>query len=209
MSAELLTHPTRILKARDTIVRIGQVTNPNRPYAIYSGTSLTVLSGIGNAPATMTTLNGVTTANFQISDDEQTYRLLGGSGWTDSVIVNSRAQASITTYFLKDLEFSGTGNNAVFSAGAAGAFDEAQEIIASARNNKDIELWVEIYKLLDFSGGNYFYDVACFAACIMNYQESYPADNLTELTFDLMSRGEVSIGKLTSANQFFTGLPNP
>lgn len=207
MAANLLTHPTRVLKARDTIVRIGQITNPNRPYAVYSGTGKSVISGIGNAP-TMYTINGVTTANFQISDDEQTYRLLGDSGWTDSVFVNSRAQASITTYFLKDLEYSGTGNNAVFSAGAAGAFDEGQEIIAAARNDKDVELWVEIYKLLDTSGGNYFYDLASFAACIMNYQESYPADNLTELTFDLMSRGEVYVGKFTSATQYFTGLPN-
>lgn len=207
MAANLLTHPSRILKARDTVVRIGQITNPNRPYAVYSGTSKSVISGVGGAP-TMYVMGGVTQANFQISDDEQTYRLLGDSGWSDSVITNSRVQASITTYFLKDLDVSGTGNNAVFSNGPAGELDEGQAIIAAARNDKTIELWVEIYKLLDTSGSDYIYDLACFAACIMNYQESYPSDNLTELTFDLMSRGEAYIGKLTTTSQYLTGLPS-
>ena len=30
-----------------------------------------------------------------------------------------------------------------------------------------------------------------------NYSESYPADNLIEVTFDLMSRGTIGIGRAT------------
>lgn len=207
MAANLLTHPTRVLKGRDTIVRIGLITNPNRPYAVYSGTSLAVISGIGGAP-TMYTLNGVTSASTQISDDEQTYRLLGDSGWTDGVVTNSRVQASITAYFLRDLDYSGTGNTAVFSNGPAGELDEGQAIIAAARNDKSIEVWTEIYKLLDTSGSNYIYDLIAFTGRIMNYQENYPADNLTECSFDLLSRGEAYVGKLTTTSQYLTGLPN-
>ena len=208
MAANLLTHPTRVLKGRDTVVRIGLITNPNRPYVVYSGTSLTVISGIGGAPGSMYALNGVTSASTQISDDEQTYRLLGDSGWTDGVVTNSRIQASITAYFLRDLDYSGTGNNAVFSNGAAGDLDEGQAIIAAARNDKSIEVWTEIYKLLDTSGSNYIYDLIAFTGKIMNYQENYPADNLTECSFDLMSRGEAYVGKLTTTASYLTGLPN-
>ncbi len=206
MAANLLTHPTRVHKSRDSIIRIGRITNPNRPFVVYSGNSNSVISGIGGAP-TMFTINGATTMNYQITDDEQTYRLLGDAGWTDSVIVNSRVQASVTTYFLKDLDVSGTGNDAVFSNGTPGTLDPGQEIIAATRNDKDVELWVEIYKLLDVQGGLYYYDLAAFAACIMNYQESFPADNLVEVTFDLMSRGVAFNGRYTTAQQFLTGLP--
>jgi len=52
---------------------------------------------------------------------------------------------------------------------------------------------VEINKQLGASGNTYYYDRVAFVACVMNYNESYPADNLVEVTFDLTSRGRIGI----------------
>jgi hypothetical protein len=43
----------------------------------------------------------------------------------------------------------------------------------------------------------------------MNYSEAYPADNLVEVTFDLMSRGPVAVGQITvSGNSLLPTEPN-
>ena len=55
-------------------------------------------------------------------------------------------------------------------------------------------MFVEVYKLI---GGSFNYDATMFSARVMNYSESYPADNLVEVTFDLMSRGTVGAGAIT------------
>jgi hypothetical protein len=40
----------------------------------------------------------------------------------------------------------------------------------------------------------------------MNYSESYPADNLVEVTFDLMSRGAVGVGRATISGDLIPGI---
>jgi hypothetical protein len=46
-------------------------------------------------------------------------------------------------------------------------------------------------------------------ACVMNYNESYPADNLVECTFDLMSRGRIGIHQnATSSGSIIPIAPN-
>jgi hypothetical protein len=40
----------------------------------------------------------------------------------------------------------------------------------------------------------------------MNYSESYPADNLVEVTFDLMSRGPIGVGRTTVSDTMVPGL---
>jgi hypothetical protein len=112
--------------------------------------------------------------------------LLGGGGFSDSVIVTSAATASITSYFQKDVD--GT----VF---IPNSFDEAFQVIATARYDKDAEVYVEINKQLGVSGTTYYYDRVAYVGRVMNYSESYPADNLVEVTFDLMSRGRIGINQ--------------
>jgi hypothetical protein len=70
-------------------------------------------------------------------------------------------------------------------------------VIASTRYDKNQEVYVEINKQLGVSGTTFFYDRVAFTACVMNYAEAYPADNLVEVTFDLMSRGPVAVGQIT------------
>jgi hypothetical protein len=174
-----LYHPTELVKSQDVIVRVGSVAGLARPVITQSGATFTV----SGAP-TLFTLQAATTASVAFNDGNTEFYLLGGGGFADSVIVTSQATASITSYFQKDVD--GT----VF---IPDSFDEAFQVIAESRYNKNHEVYVEINKQLGVSGTTFFYDRTAFVACVMNYSESYPADNLVEVTFDLASRGRIGI----------------
>ena len=81
--------------------------------------------------------------------------------------------------------------------------------IATARYDKTAEVYVEINKQLGVSGTTYYYDRVAYVGRVMNYSESYPADNLVQVSFDLMSRGPVAAGQITisGASKLPTG-PN-
>jgi hypothetical protein len=174
-----LYHPTELVKSQDVIVRVGSIAGTARPVITQSGATFTV----SGAP-TLFTLQAATTASIAFNDNNTEFYLLGGGGYSDSVITSSAATASITSYFQKDVD--GT----VF---LPNSFDEAFQVIVAGRYDKDAEVYVEINKQLGFSGTTFFYDRVAFVSRVMNYNESYPADNLIECTFDLMSRGRIGI----------------
>ena len=175
----MLYHPTELVKSQDVIVRVGSIAGAARPVISQSGATFTV----SGAP-TLYTLQAATTASVAFNDGNTEFYLLGGGGFSDSVIVTSAATASVTSYFQKDVD--GT----VF---IPNSFDEAFQVISEARYNKNHEVYVEINKQLGVSGTTFYYDRVAYVACVMNYNESYPADNLVECTFDLMSRGRIGI----------------
>jgi hypothetical protein len=174
-----LYHPTELVKSQDVIVRVGSILGTARPVITQSGATFTV----SGAP-TLYTLQAATTASIAFNDNNTEFYLLGGGGFSDSVITSSAATAAITSYFQKDVD--GT----VF---LPDSFDEAFQVIATARYDKNAEVYVEINKQLGVSGTTYYYDRVAFVSRVMNYNESYPADNLVECTFDLMSRGRIGI----------------
>ena len=178
-----IQHPTQIIKSQDTIIKVGALTTPTRPTITVASSGVLTLPASG-VPSGMYFLGGVTNASVSINDGEQEYYLLGNGGFADSVKVTTRAQASVTSYFQKDLDSSGLVET---------AYDEAMDVVLRGRNDRDFELYTEIYK----HNGGTTYDVTCFAASVMNYSESYPADNLVEVTFDLMSRGAVGAGRVS------------
>jgi hypothetical protein len=175
----MLYHPTELVKSQDVIVRVGSISGTGRPTITQSGATFTV----SGAP-TLYTLQAATTASVAFNDNNQEFYLLGGGGFADSVIVTSQATASITTYFQKDVD--GT-------TFLADSFDEAFQVISSSRYDKNAEVYVEINKQLGSSGTTFYYDRVAYVARVMNYNESYPADNLVEVTFDLASRGRIGI----------------
>ena len=175
-----IQHPTQLIKSQDSIIYVGTVSGAARPRVASTGGNVTV----SGAP-TMYYLAGVTDASVAINDGEQEYYLLGNGGFADSVIVTTRAQASITSYFQRDLD-----GTTIQPTG----LDEAMDVILQSRYDKNYEVFVQIYKLI---GGNFTYDTMAFAASVMNYNESFPADNLVQTTFDLMSRGPVAVGQIT------------
>jgi hypothetical protein len=191
----MLYHPTELVKSQDVIVRVGSIAGAARPVISQSGATFTV----SGAP-TLYTLQAATTASVAFNDGNTEFYLLGGGGFSDSVIVTSAATASVTSYFQKDVD--GT----VF---VPNSFDEAFQVIAEARYNKSAEIYVEINKQLGVSGTTYYYDRVAYVACVMNYNESYPADNLVECTFDLMSRGRIGIHQnATNTGSIIPTAPN-
>jgi hypothetical protein len=175
----MLYHPTELVKSQDVIVRVGSIGGTSRPVITQSGATFTV----SGAP-TLYTLQAATTASVAFNDGNTEFYLLGGGGFSDSVIVTSQATASITSYFQKDVDGSTFLPN---------SFDEAFQAISSARYDKNAEVYVEINKQLGASGTTFYYDRVAYVGRVMNYNESYPADNLVEVTFDLISRGRIGI----------------
>jgi len=175
----MLYHPTELVKSQDVIVRVGSVTGTGRPVITQSGATFTV----SGAPA-LFTLQAATTGSVAFDDGNTVFHLLGGGGFADSVIVTSQATISITSYFQKDVD----GTTFI-----PNSFDEAFQVVATSRYDKDYEVYVEINKQLGVSGTTYYYDRVAYVARVMNYSESYPADNLVEVTFDLTSRGRIGI----------------
>jgi hypothetical protein len=191
----MLYHPTELVKSQDVIVRVGSIAGAARPIITQSGATFTV----SGAP-TLYTLQAATTASVAFNDGNTEFYLLGGGGFSDSVIVTSAATASVTSYFQKDVD--GT----VF---VPNSFDEAFQVIAEARYNKSAEVYVEINKQLGVSGTTFYYDRVAYVACVMNYNESYPADNLVECTFDLMSRGRIGVHQnATNTGSIIPTAPN-
>lgn len=189
-----IQHPTQIIKSQDTIVYVGALSGATRP-AITPATNGVLTRPSSGVPANMYYLGGVTNASVSFNDGETEYYLLGGGGFADGVKVTQRCQASITSYFQKDLDGSSIDET---------QFDEAMDLVLRGRTEKDFELYVEIFKFL----GSQTYDLTCFAATVMNYNESYPADNLVETTFDLMSRGAYGTGRCTISGAILPVSPN-
>jgi hypothetical protein len=191
----MLYHPTELVKSQDVIVRVGAIDGVGRPVITQSGATFTV----SGAP-TLFTLQAATTASVAFNDGNTEFYLLGGGGFSDSVIVTSQATASITSYFQKDVD----GITFI-----PNSFDEAFQVIAANRYNKNQEVYVEINKQLGVSGTTFFYDRVAYTACVMNYSESYPADNLVEVTFDLISRGRIGVHQnATNTGSLIPSSPN-
>jgi len=172
-------HPTELVKSQDVIVRVGSVSGTVRPFIIQSDATF-----ITNDVPALYTLQSATTASLTFNDGNTDFYLLGNGGLVDSVIVTSQCTASITAYFQKKID-----DIAFLSS----SLDEAFQVIVQGRCDKDREVYVEINKQLGVSGATIFYDRVAFVSRVMNYKESYPVDNLMEVTFDLVSRGRIGV----------------
>ena len=180
-------------KAHRTIVRAIGLNAPCRYFATRSEAGMITLPVLDPGDAYVE-IQGVTQTDFQISDNNQEFRLLGDDGWNDSVITGSGVQASCTTYFLKDSEIPGGAQCPQFR----GNYDEGFALIERARYDKDFEIYIEFLKELGQSNGNsgnWVYDFTGFNAVIQNYSENMNAEGLTEVTFDLVSRGRPVFGR--------------
>lgn len=191
----MLYHPTELVKSQDVIVRVGSIAGTSRPIITQSGATFTV----SGAP-TLYTLQAATTASIAFNDGNTEFYLLGGGGFSDSVIVTAAATTAVTSYFQKDVDGTTFLPN---------SFDEAFQVISAARYDKNNEIYVEVNKELGSSGTTFYYDRVAYVARVMNYNESYPADNLVEVTFDLMSRGRIGIHQsATNSGSIIPTAPN-
>lgn len=185
-------------KAHRTLVRAVGLTPPCRYFATRDTAGNITLPTL-DPGASYIEMQGVTQTSFQIQDNNQDFRLLGDDGWMDSVITGSSVQASMTAYFLKDAEIPAGQNCPVFRGG----YDEGFNLIQRARYDKDFEVYFEFLKELgqsDGSSGNWIYDFTGFNAVLQNYQEQLDAQGLTQVTFNLMSRGRPVFGKYNAGS---------
>lgn len=191
----MLYHPTELVKSQDVILRVGSVAGVARPVITQSGATFTV----SGAP-TLYTLQAATTASIAFNDGNTEFYLLGGGGFSDSVIVTAGLTVSVTSYFQKDVD----GTTFV-----PNSFDEAFQVITAARYDKNAEVYFEMSKELGSSGTTFYYDRVAGVSRVMNYNESYPADNLVEVTFDLISRGRYGINQsVTTSGSIIPIAPN-
>ena len=180
-------------KAHRTVVRAVSLNSPCRYFATRDDAGIITLPTLDDGDAYVE-IQGVTQANFQINDNNQEFRLLGDDGWNDSVITGAGVQASCTGYFLKDAEIPSGAECPQFR----GNYDEGFALIQRARYDKDFEIYIEFLKELgrsEGSTGDYIYDFTGFNCCIQNYAENMSAEGLTEITFDLVSRGRPVFGR--------------
>lgn len=183
-------------KAHRTVVRAIGLNAPCRYFATRDAAGFITLPTLDAGDAYVE-IQGVTQTNFQINDNNQEFRLLGDDGWNDSVITGSGVQASCTTYFLKDSEIPGGAQCPQFR----GNYDEGFALIERARYDKDFEIYIEFLKEMGRSNGDsgdYVYDFTGFNAVIQNYAENMNAEGLTEVTFDLISRGRPVFGRFNN-----------
>lgn len=183
-------------KASRTIVRAVGLNPPCRYFATRDAAGFITLPTLDTGDAYVE-IQGVTQTNFQINDNNQEFRLLGDDGWMDSVITGSMVQASCTSFFLKDTEIPAGGVCPQFR----GNYDEGFSLIERSRYDKDYEIYVEFLKEIGQSNGDsgdWVYDFTGFNAVIQNYSETLNAEGLTEVTFDLMSRGRPVFGRLNN-----------
>lgn len=180
-------------KANRTLVRAVALEPPCRYFAERSGTGFITLPLL-DPGSEYIELQGITQSSFSINDNNQEFRLLGDDGWTDSVITGASVQASITSYFMKDTTIPIGQECPVFR----GRYDEGFNLIQRARYDKDYEIYIEFLKELgpvNGSSGNWIYDFTGFNAVMSNYQEQTDPQGLTQVSFNLMSRGRPVFGR--------------
>lgn len=180
-------------KAHRTLVRAVNLTAPARYFATRDSSGLITLPTLATGDSYIE-MQGVRQTSFQVSDNNQEFRLLGDDGWMDSVITGSSVKASVTAYFLKDTVVPAGQITPIFR----GAYDEGFDLIQRARYDKTFEIYIEFLKELgqaNGSTGNWIYDFTGFNAVMSNYQEQMNSEGLTEITFDLMSRGRPVFGR--------------
>lgn len=180
-------------KAHRTLVRAVGLTAPARYFATRDTAGLITLPTLATGDSYIE-MQGVRQTSFQISDNNQEFRLLGDDGWMDSVITGSSVKASMTAYFLKNTEIPAGQTTPTYY----GNYDEGFNLIQRARYDKSFEVYFEFLKELgqaSGTSGNWIYDFTGFNASLSNYQEQMNSEGLTEITFDLSSRGRPVFGR--------------
>lgn len=189
-------------KANRTLVRAVPLVPPARYFATRDTSGNVTLPTLASGTSYIE-MQGITQTSFQINDNNQEFRLLGDDGWMDSVITGSSVQASVTAYFLRNTEIPAGSTTPSF----LGSYDEGFDLIQRARYDKDFEVYFEFLKELgraNGTSGNYLYDFTGFNAVLQNYQEQINAEGLTEVSFDLMSRGRPVFGKYDAGSSALT-----
>lgn len=180
-------------KAHRTLVRAVPLVAPQRLFATRDSAGFVTLPTLPPAQGYIE-MQGITSGSFQVDDNDQEFRLFGDDGWSDSVTTGSRVRSSMRSYFIKDIEVPAGTTVPQFR----GDYSEDFALIERARYDKEFEIYFEILKemgRLNGSTGDYIYDYAGFNGVCRNYNDGGQAEGLTEISFDVMSRGRPVFGR--------------
>jgi hypothetical protein len=183
-------------KAHRTLVRAVPLSAPQRLFAVRDSAGFVTLPELPGGTGYIE-MQGVTSASFQVDDNDQEFRLMGDDGWSDSVTTGSRVRSSMRSYFIKDIETPDGTSTPKFR----GDYSEDFSLIESSRYDKEFEIYFEMLKemgRLNGDSGDYIYDYAGFNGVIRNYNDGGAAEGLTEISFDVMSRGKPVFGRYNS-----------
>lgn len=189
-------------KAHRTLVRAVPLSAPQRLFANRDSAGFVTLPAMPPGSAYIE-MQGVTSASFQVDDNDQEFRLMGDDGWSDSVTTGSRVRSSMRSYFIKNIETPDGTSSPQFR----GDYSEDFSLIERARYDKESEVYFEFLKEMGRAGGdsgNYIYDYAGFNGVIRNYNDGGAAEGLTEISFDVMSRGRPVFGRYDAGSSPLT-----
>lgn len=186
------------LKAHRSIMRIVPLKSPCRYFAVRDGAGFVSLPTLDPGDSYIP-INGIQQATFQVDNNDKEFRLFGDNGWSDSVTTGGRVRMSAQTYFMKNIEMPAGGNCPVFR----GDYDEGYAQVERSRGDQDYEVYIELLKEMgqaNGSSGDFIYDFAGFNGAIRNYNEPNPADDLVQVSFDVMSRGRPVFGRYNAGS---------
>lgn len=189
-------------KAHRTLVRAVPLTAPQRLFAVRDAAGFVSLPTLPPSQGYIE-MQGITSGSFQVDDNDQEFRLFGDDGWSDSVTTGSRVRSSMRSYFTKDIEVPAGTTVPQFR----GDYSEDFALIERARYDKEFEIYFEILKemgRLNGSTGDYIYDYAGFNGVCRNYNDGGQAEGLTEISFDVMSRGRPVFGRYNAGSSPLT-----
>jgi hypothetical protein len=181
--------------------------------AFAGGTGYTKSGTYSNVALTSTPAAGRVGAQASITVDGGTvtgvYITNGGTGYQVGDVLTCAAG---------DIGGGGTGFDLTVAAPNiapgpifAGGYDASFQLIQQSRVNKTQEIYFEFLKELGqandgSSQADYWvYDATCMNGVIMNYKDAINADNLSVVTFDIMSRGRVQTGLFYSKDRVTVG----
>lgn len=170
-------------KASRTIIRAVEPSSPRAFVSTYDANGFIIPPALGEAEYYVD-MQGISQMSISVNDNNQDIRVLADSGWTDGVVISSSITVSVTSYFMRELEYiegwapgvrasvptmSAYANGAIVCTipdRTSGAWERGFSLIAKARYEKDIgrivhdpkirnnRIYIEILKELGNEDGN-------------------------------------------------------
>jgi hypothetical protein len=170
-------------KASRTIIRAVEPSSPRRFVSTYAPNGFIIPPALGEGEYYID-MQGISQMSISVNDNNQDIRVLADSGWADGVVISSTITVSVTSYFMRDLQYvegwapgvrASVPTMAAYANGAivctipdrsSGAWERGFSLIAKSRYEKDIgriandpkirnnRIYIEILKEMGTSEGS-------------------------------------------------------
>jgi hypothetical protein len=169
-------------KASRTIIRAVEPSSPRAFVSAIDANGFIIPPALGEAEYYID-MQGISQMSIAVNDNNQDIRCLADDGWTDGVVISSSITVSVTSYFMRDLEYiegwapgvrasvptmSAYNNGAIVCTipdRTSGAWERGFSLIAKSRYEKDIgrivndpkirnnRIYIEILKEIGYADG--------------------------------------------------------